>query len=234
MSYSMLSTPFDPAEEPLTLPASAEYHCAIMILCTSVDQPNGPNVANAFQMETVEEFSSEQSSEEPLVSELIDKRDLHALQAAVLLRDFRETYGLKITLPSVFQAQAAASFYLLLRLDTATGQAPPVFLRQDDSVRDDVSAAFEESSRCLLGASTHMMMARGVLRMLIQTAIHLKITLPPAVIAAIQTVQVWHSRNVEQISSIYPNYAIAHGAKSRADAQMETLLRKWEQTAMGM
>lgn len=202
------------------------------MLCTSIDQPKAPNVANAFQMERGKALSGEHSSDESVkvVSELIGKEDIYALRAAVLLRDFRETYGLKITLPSVFQAQAATSFYLLLRLDTATGQAPPVFLNRGGSVRDDVCAAFEESFRCLLGASTHMMMARGVLRMLIQTAIHLEITLPPAVITAIQTLQIWDSSNIEQISSNYPNYAIVHNAKSRADAQMETLLKKWEQT----
>ena len=171
---------------------------------------------------------SQSTLDDPIAVELGIQCGLHARQAAALLRDYRETYGLKPTLAYIFQAEAAAGFNLLRRLDTATGQARPVFLREGTSLREDVQAAFEECFRCLLGTSTQMMMARGVLRMLTQTAIHLKIRLPEAVTETVQALQTWRSTDIDRISSMYPNYAIAKDAQSRNGAQMEELLRKWE------
>ena len=212
--------------------SSAEYHCAVMSLCAAVKGPNpADRTARKSSQDTVGSSQSEDSRYASALADFARLHDEHALRSAALLRDFRELYSLKIGSTSIYQTQAVTSMYLLRRLDTATGTAPPIFLLQGDSVRDDVLAGFEESFRCLLGSSTHIMMARGVFRMLIQTASHLRITLTPALVAAVQTFQIWDPQDLEQISSSYPNHAMCHNEASRTDAEMETLLRAWEQNA---
>ena len=198
-----------------------------MTLCSSIEEPSSPSPTSA----TTNPQTSVQRSDAS-ASELISRRDRHALLAAALLRDYRQTYGLKVTLPAIFQAQAAASFYLLLRLNTAAGQEKPVFLSAGDSVREDVTAAFEETFRCLLGSSTEVMVARGVLRMLIYTAMHLSIDLPQSAVSATQNMQVWQSSDIDRISSEYPNYAIARNARPGTEVRMESLLKRFERTAV--
>lgn len=149
------------------------------------------------------------------------------MKAVSILRDYREIHGLKVSLPFIFQLEAYTSFNLLRHLRD---------LNNDSTVssrRNDIEDAFEESFRCLLGTSTQLMMARGVGRMVVNTAESFRVRLPVNVNAVLPALETWQPTDLEQISSSYPNYAIANGPKSREGAQMEVLLRKWEDMKVG-
>lgn len=195
-----------------------------MTLCSAVDSRSSVELAGEFTLPLSENVTFDQL----LIAELTTKGDWHALMTASLLRDYRETYGLKVTLPALFQAEARTSLNLLRRLETDTGSAAPVFLSEGTLVRQDIHAAFTETFRCLLGTSTQIMMGRGVLRMLTQTAKDLDITLPAAATQILQIMQTWKSTDIDQVSSTYPNYAVAKDAQSKRAVQMEELLRRWE------
>lgn len=213
------------------MPSSAEYHCAVMSLCAAAKGlDTSDRIARKSSQDTAVSSQDEDTRYAPASAEFVRLHDKHALRSAAMLRDFRQLYSLKIGSTSIYQAQAVTSMYLLRRLDTASGTAPSIFLARSDSIRDDMLAAFEECFRCLLGSSTYIMMARAVFRMLVQTASRLRITLTPALVAAVQTFQSWDPQDLEQISSSYPNHAISNNEASRADAEMETLLRAWERS----
>lgn len=213
------------AKGPLTNLGSLEYHCAMVTLCLSVSNVQVVDETSEEGQSAANQFVSDMSN----AVEAASQADWHTLRIATILRDYRETYGLKVATAYLFQAEAVCCMHLLGRLDMVSYQARPVYLKEGSSRSDDIRAAFEESFRCLLGTGTQMLMARAVSRMVTQTANELGIGLPSTVNAALQALHIWQSLDVKQISSSYPNYAIAKGLQHKAEAEMEFLLHKWEQ-----
>jgi hypothetical protein len=152
-----------------------------------------------------------------------------ALQAASLLRHYRETYGFKITLAFNFQAAAVISFTLLNRPQFSLN--PSSALLEGNPVPfQDAQSAFEESYRCLLGIGTRVMIARGVARMVYQTSQVTGKALPGAAQHVLEIVSeaAWRSTDVHRISSIFPNYSMIGDVDGKHEARMEGLLKQWE------
>ena len=194
------------------------------MLCSTLNPPSDDDPSQSVRSGNRD--ARDGSDYDPtIVARISALGDDYAVRIASLLRDFRETYSLKVTLPFIFQCEAYASFGLLhriRRLDEADDSG------ELSSKRAEFGEAFEESLRCLLGTGTQMMMARGVARMVIRTAQDYGVKLPANVIAVLSAFGTWQAKDMAEISSSYPNMAIASDSKFRAEAQMEEVLRKWE------
>ena len=195
----------------------------MLLLCSALDTPEvthpSPPTHSSPQVKDMSQYDPS------IVAEMAELSDEYALRLAAWLRDYRESYGLKNTMAYLFQAEATASFRLLRRLHRMDS---PAFVDEVRSLRKDVEAAFEESFRCLLGTSTQTMLARGVARMVTQTAQDLKVTLPANIIAVLPSLERWQAEDLDKISSTYPNYAIISDIQFKAEGQIEFLLKKLE------
>lgn len=99
-----------------------------------------------------------------------------AYQAAQILREFQERYGLKITPAWLLQLQAVAAGILVLdpELANPTIVMSPKATDLEVTIRSS-SAAFEEVFRCLLGTGVEVMIARAIARISYHTALKQKI-----------------------------------------------------------
>lgn len=162
-----------------------------------------------------------------VVSDLDKNSLLYAKQAALAVRDYRETYGLKIILPYLLQGSALAAFTLLRHMKDR-----PEATSADDPAMRELDGAFEECFRVLLAGGFQMMQARGIMRMLCITAEAMKATLPAAIqeILALADGSVWQPADLYKIDSAYPNWAVAcdHHGKRAGEFEMDQMLRKWE------
>jgi hypothetical protein len=154
---------------------------------------------------------------------------LHAvLETADLLRSFRQKYGFKSSLAFIFQAAAVVSSILLSHLGSQT-TALTALANGESSLYSDLSSAFDESYRCLLAIGTRVMIGRGVARMVYHSSRAAKIPLPPDTQRLLDVVNeiVWTSTDVQQISSSFPNWALAKNLGSE-ESRMESMLKQWE------
>ena len=158
----------------------------------------------------------------------------YAYRAATSLRDYRATYGLKLTTPSIFHAATLASFILLhdMQLNPSTSRSPSDSLpkRTTNSITDTQSA-FEECFRCLLGGGLQLMLPRGIARMLYHTARQMRVQLPSIVLHMLRIVAdtAWRPSDMDHLNSSYPNWAFAQDSDSFTSRdRMEDVLKKWE------
>lgn len=166
---------------------------------------------------------------------------LYCTQASALLRIYRETHGLGVVLPFVFQASTLVCFTLVqdvqkwqnLNKRSHGAKADNVDLTTEsraDEAWDEANVAFEEGYRCLLGMATQVMMARAVVRMLYHTLNLMGVTMhePMDVLAERTMNALWRTAETKAISSSYPNYALVKQGKASETERMEILLGKWE------
>lgn len=151
-----------------------------------------------------------------------------AYQAAQMLRDFRERYGLKITPAWLLQLQAVAASVLLL--DTKLKDADRLFsdgTTQSHAIQDS-SSAFDEVFRCLLGTGVEVMIARGIARMTYHTAMKQRIALSQSTWSLLQLMSdtAWRPSDLSLLSSTFPNFATIKGHEDQE--RMSALLSKWE------
>jgi len=148
-----------------------------------------------------------------LTSGLSDRKILFAKMAANMMRDFRQKYSMKATLPYTFQASSMASFALLQWLHDHPDQRDPPPIPQPHEILTATDmhpqTALNEAYRCVLGAATQVMLARGVVALLNQTASHMNVKLPALDLQVEKAVAdvTWQPSDLRHISSAYPNYA---------------------------
>jgi hypothetical protein len=160
---------------------------------------------------------------------------LHAvLETADLLRSFRQKYGFKSSLAFIFQAAAVVSSILLSHLGSQT-KTLAALANGESSLYSDLSSAFDESYRCLLAIGTRVMIGRGVARMVYHSSRVAEIPLPPDTQRLLDVVNeiVWTSTDVQQISSSFPNWALAKNLGSE-ESRMESMLKQWEGLSVEM
>ncbi|KAH9828416.1 GAL4-like Zn(II)2Cys6 (or C6 zinc) binuclear cluster DNA-binding domain [Teratosphaeria destructans] len=152
----------------------------------------------------------------------------HATQAATVVRDFRTTYGMKMTLAFVFQCAVISSFTLIQYLNGSDElAAAPI---SPANTLTSPAAAFEETFRCVLGAATHVMIARGACRMIDRTMQMKQVAMPPRVTRMMAGIEqlTWQASDLEHISSTYPNYGVLADSTHGDSVEMERLLKEWE------
>jgi hypothetical protein len=91
------------------------------------------------------------------------------LEAADLLKNFRQKYGFKSSLAYIFQSAALVSSILLNNPELP----PKRFLHVANGVsnlHDDIVLAFNESYRCLLAMGTRLMVGCRLAHMVYQTS----------------------------------------------------------------
>lgn len=208
--------------------ASGHYYCALMTLRSFVP------ALQSISISTDNPTSSNPTRHPETPPVLHD-----VLEAANLLRHFRQTYGFKSSLAFIFQAAAVVSSILLNHLGqqdslpTTTSSSPspsPTNLTNGvSSLRDDLASAFNESYRCLLAIGTRVMIGRGVARMVYHSSRSADTPLPEATQRLLEVVNeiVWTSTDVQHISSNFPNWAMEKGMGTE-EGRMESLLREWE------
>jgi hypothetical protein len=200
---------------------SGHYYCALMTLRSSVP---------ALQTMSIPANDSIPSiASRPHVTSPV----LHAvLETADLLRSFRQTYGFKSSLAFIFQSAAVVSSILLSHLGSQTPTLTAL-ANGESSLYNDLSSAFNEAYRCLLAIGTRVMIGRGVARMVYHSSRAAKIPLPPDTQRLLDVVNeiVWTSTDVQQISSNFPNWAMAESLRTE-EGRMENLLKQWEDLSL--
>ena len=155
-----------------------------------------------------------------------------AHRAATMVRDFRETYGLKVTLPFIFQLSGVATFILLRDMQANTSPENSPNEIRSNIPNSQIQTSFEECFRCLIGAGMQYMLPRAIARLLYHSATQLRVKLPDAVEQMLGMVAetAWRPSDLHQLNSCWPNWA-ASGTWKRNDknVQMEDMLRKWEE-----
>lgn len=166
----------------------------------------------------------------------------HCYQTVRCLRHYRQVYGFKATTPLQIRQAALAAFILLKDLSAfgkfpttcATASRRPSITstesRAADATESSHDGALSECFRCLLASAVQITMFRGVLRMLVQTARELRLTLPENVQEMLRLLgdMVWQPKDIRQYSSLYPNYVFTDNFDEAEDLRIEALLRKWE------
>lgn len=180
-------------------------------------------VADKLQSLTSSEITGHGAKSLPTAADWTTRALVQALASASILRDYREKYGLKMIVAFIFQAAAVSAFTLLpyLRPDATI---PPGF------AREALHAAFTEAFRCLLGIAARVMIARGVVQMVRQSAESMGIpdvvSIKPAVLEV-----VWREGDAKKMSSDFPSFAIEGGGDGKNDEgprRMEEMLSEWE------
>lgn len=154
-----------------------------------------------------------------------------SLVSAVLLRDYRQLHGLDVTLAFIFQASAVSAFTLLQAFSSSSSLSYPLVLLQGNSLLPTTEAAFEEAVRCLIACGMQVAIARGVTRMVYQTALKMGVKLPQSVRHLLQIVidTAWDRAEVLELKSAFPNRALIRNAQHDSSIHMDQLLREWEQ-----
>jgi hypothetical protein len=201
---------------------SGHYHCALMTLRSSAPtlQSISP-LADTTALSTV----SRHPETPPHLQAVLD--------AAELLRNFRQTYGFKSSLAFIFQMAAVVSSILLSHLGTQARTPLDLTKRLPRKLYEDLESAFNESYRCLLAVGTRVMIGRGVARMVYHSSRAGNTPLPDDTQRLLEVVNdiVWTSTDVQQISSNFPNWATRKtiGADGLdEELRMESLLKEWE------
>lgn len=155
--------------------------------------------------------------------ETLIKAVSHAQACAAILRYHRETYGVKIIPPALFQTCIISSLTLLQAMQARQAAAGDEACRLDDLQLQD---SFLECFRFLLASGLQHMVTRGVTRMLYHTSRHLNVALPPLALQMLSIAEqsAWSPSNLEQISSVHANFAVGE----RSGQTMEGLLGQWE------
>ncbi|CAK1356421.1 unnamed protein product [Cercospora beticola] len=137
----------------------------------------------------------------------------YAIQSTAILRDYRQHYGYKQTPPFLFQVAAMVASILLRCMDRDKNPSKRCLHAPE------VIAAFEDCCRCLLAFSMHLMLPRGINRMLHRTALEMGVKLPESVERMLEFFgkNVWTEVDWKRISSEYPN--ILRGPASRPGGQ---------------
>lgn len=197
---------------------------------------------------------AELSDQEPEPATLLAHAAYHASEGAKILRHHRETYGITVIAPSLWQTSIISAFTLLQVMALGNVQRGIMFeelhSRYGPYNAFHIESAFMECFRFLLGSGLQHMLARGIVRMLQHTGRQLAVELPSAAtqMLALAEGSAWSPSNVcsphaaldnqiedrlaethsqiHQISSIYPNLAIR--GSDAENASMEMLLRRWE------
>jgi hypothetical protein len=159
------------------------------------------------------------------------------LEAADLLKNFRQTYGFKSAPAFIFQMAAVVSSILLSHLGLRARTSLDPTERLPPKLYEDLESAFNESYRCLLAIGTRVMIGRGVARMVYHSSRAGNTPLPDDTQRLLEVVNdiVWTSTDVQRISSNFPNWATRKNAVtdgSEDDMRMENLLKEWE--ALGL
>ncbi|KAK0345930.1 hypothetical protein LTR59_008974 [Friedmanniomyces endolithicus] len=168
-----------------------------------------------------------------LTSGLADRKIAFAKMAANMMRDFRQKYSMKATRPYTFQASSMASFALLQWLHDHPDQRDPPPLPQSHEILTATDmhhiTALNEAYRCVLGAATQVMLARGVVALLNQTASHMNVKLPALDLQVEEAVAdvTWRASDLRHISSAYPNYAQGTVPTFSEAIGMEDILKEW-------
>lgn len=154
----------------------------------------------------------------------------HAYDVVALLRDYRESYGMGILMPSVFQSAAIAAFTFLEDLRPREPheqrRSPARKPRSDSHAAEisDSSVGFEECFRVLLAGGMQMMLPRAITRAVLSAAKDMNVKLPDAVYGMLKlmTSAAWQPSDVRRLSSFYPNWAVK--GKDRKAALLQELL----------
>ncbi|KAF2206178.1 hypothetical protein CERZMDRAFT_103727 [Cercospora zeae-maydis SCOH1-5] len=135
----------------------------------------------------------------------------YAIDSAIILRDFRSYFGSKQNPPFLFQL-SAMSASILLRYLESNRQHPAknglgTTSRTTTITPDQIIPPFEECCRCLLAFSLHLMLPRGINRMLHRTAMEKNVRLPESVQMMLEVFgkDAWSAMDAKRISSAYPN-----------------------------
>ncbi|KAK0254365.1 hypothetical protein LTS16_014100 [Friedmanniomyces endolithicus] len=208
---------------------SANYYCVMMVFCSNLDRHvqalsslNIPGDEHRFSDVYVN-----------LTAGLSDRKIAFAKMAANLMRDFRQKYSMKATLPYTFQASSMASFALLQWLHDHPNERDPPPLPSPDEILTATDmhpqTALNETYRCVLGAATQVMLARGVVALLNQTASHMNVKLPALDLQVEKAVAdvTWRPSDLRHISSEYPNYAQGTIPTFSEAIGMEDILKEW-------
>lgn len=211
---------------------SASYLAFSMILCSTArgifqadDHPQRTDPP------TLKEASSESAaSKSRLAGEKRAEAIFYAHQAATILRDFRERYGLKISPAWLLQLLAVASGVLLddPELSNPSNPMEPGMNEAIQGPIQDSRTAFDEVFRCLLGTSVEVMIARGIARMMYHTAIEQKVPLSNSThtMLHIMSNTSWRPSDLSLVNSAFPNFATIGGQENIE--RMTDLLVKWE------
>ncbi|KAK1069696.1 hypothetical protein LTR33_010836 [Friedmanniomyces endolithicus] len=207
----------------------ANYYCVMMVFCSNLDRyvqalphPDTPAHEHRFSDAYVK-----------ITSGLLDRKILFAKMAANMMRDFRQKYSMKATLPYTFQASSMASFALLQSLHDHPDQRDPPPIPQPHEILTATDmhpqTALNEAYRCVLGAATQVMLARGVVALLNQTASHMNVKLPALDLQVEKAVAdvTWQPSDLRHISSAYPNYAQGTVPTFSEAIGMEDILKEW-------
>jgi hypothetical protein len=205
---------------------SGHYYCALMTLRSSV--PAAPAASSLTNTTSLSAASPRK--ETPPHSKAV-------LEAAYILKPFRQTYGFKSSLAFIFQVAAIVSSVLLSHLETQARNSLDLTERLPAKSYDDLVSAFNESYRCLLAIGTSVMIGRGVARMVYHSSRAANTPLPDDTQRLLEVVNeiVWTSTDVQHISSDFPNWATRKSLStdgSDEDIRMERLLKEWEQSSL--
>ena len=155
--------------------------------------------------------------------------------AATLIKDFRESYGLQIIPSFIFQSAAVSNHILLPNLRVSpeiNGVGAKSELRKYTNVIDDTETAFTEGFRLLLANGLQMLLARGVVRMIVHIAKSLEVQLPETIqrTLSIMADAAWQPADLHQLVSSFPMRAIAATRSTNSvHYELEDMLRKWEE-----
>lgn len=155
------------------------------------------------------------------------------------MRDFRETYGLKVISNFGIIQQGAAAIFILfrnLRSDpNSRTRADPASCVLDifESPLSDTTAAFEECFRCTLSAGLQLILPRGIARIIYRMASQANVALPDPVqrMLAIMAETAWQQTDIQNLESVFPTFDIGAPSKNGiiSERRMMEALKKWEQ-----
>ncbi|KAK0313441.1 hypothetical protein LTR01_001697 [Friedmanniomyces endolithicus] len=207
----------------------AQYHCTMVTFCSSLD--------TCFQARSldgaIQKVDGYYTAGEISISSRLSARRLsHATWAASMCRDYRERYSLRASVPFMFQIATMSAFALLQWLHDNPDQSSPSTGQIQDELPGGTMhprSAFEETYRGMLASATQVMVARGALALLNQTASHLGVELPHQrkLESTIHGIT-WRRSDLKQISSIFPNYAQGSTPTFSKATGMEDILKEWE------
>lgn len=148
----------------------------------------------------------------PLLDGVQDRHEREELWMAKLnaclavsktLKDYRESYGLSISLPYQFQQASLCAFTLIDDLKTN-----PVGSSTNAQSTNGRIPAFEECFRCILACGTQATLPRGVARVLCLKARDTQVPWSQAMKEMIRIVEksAWEPSDIDKFNSTYPSY----------------------------
>ncbi|KAK5163405.1 uncharacterized protein LTR77_010778 [Saxophila tyrrhenica] len=208
----------------------ASYHCCLLHVYTFGGQLIEAASTREHTDSTPEVFYSRSTVDSIRPSPLEREALEVAHRSAALMKDYRETYSMRVAPPMMIQVAAIASFTLVKALerrpDSATPRAAPAAA---EGQLQAIESAFDETFRGLVALGLQIFIARGIARMVVGTAHYLNVRLPDSVLRMMHLIaeMAWRPSDRLKISSVYPNAAMA-SATTGSEFQMDEMLRKWE------